>query len=123
MTNLAKKKWLAMPNTPHISVFTRMVTELSPHMKDYEIEKCVGFIEKIQDSKFDINPSIEDSKTQIKLLIGSERFAECVEQWKKNNQKLLTVFGTRKYKYRKDGTLWDGLDPEDKPDDYEIVYV
>jgi hypothetical protein len=121
--DLTKKKWLATANKPHISVFDRMVTELSPYMKQYEIEKCIGFQEKITTSQFDINPSVEDAKTQIKILIGSERYAECVEQWKKNNQNILTVFGTRKYRYIKDGTLWDGLDPTDKESDYEIVFV
>lgn len=121
--DLKRKKFLAMPNKPVISVFDRMVTELSTYMNQYEIEKCIGFQEKIVTSQFDINPSVEDAKTQIKILIGSERYHQCVEQWKKNNQNILTVFGTRKYRYIKDGTLWDGLDPTDRESDYEVVYI
>jgi hypothetical protein len=80
----------------------------------------------IENSKFDINPTVEDCKSQIKLILGSDRFSEVIEQWNKNNQKLLSVFGVLKYKNKKDSsdkTLYDGLDPEDNPDDWEKVYV
>jgi hypothetical protein len=86
----------------------------------------MDFMYQIEDSKFDINPTVEDCKSQIKLILGSDRFSEVIEQWNKNNQKLLSVFGVLKYKNKKDSsdkTLYDGLDPEDNPDDWEKVYV
>lgn len=111
------------PNTTNIKVFDRMVTELSPYMSEIEVDLIVEFMMKVKDSKYDINPSIEDSKTQIQLIIGSQRFNEVVEVWKSKNQKLLTSFGTRKYKHKTDKTIWDGLDETDDPNDYEVIYV
>lgn len=124
MKNL--KSLIDRPNTANIKVLDRMVTELSPYMTEIEIDLLVEFMIKIKDSQHDINPSVEDSKTQIQLIIGTQRYNEIVEIWKSKNQKLLTSFGTLKYKNKKDTsdkTLYDGLDPTDNPDDWEKVYV
>lgn len=111
------------PDTSNIKVLDRMVTELSPYLSEIEIDLIVEFMVKIKDSKFDINPSIEDSKTQIQLIIGQQRYNEVVDVWKQKNQKLLTSWGTMKYKHKVDKTIWDGLDDTDNPDDYEKIYV
>lgn len=114
------------PHTNQIKTFDRMTLELSPHMTELEIDSIVSFMNKISDSKHDINPSIEDSKTQLRLILGSDRYEEIVMSWKMKNQKLLTSFGTLKYKNKKDPsdkTLYDGLDPTDNPEDWEKVYV
>ena len=114
------------PHTNHIKNFDRMVVELSKYLTEYEIDQCIEFMTKLQDTKWDVNPSVEDCKTQLKLIIGSDRYEEAVWQWKKNNQKLLSSFGTLKYKNKKDPsdkTLYDGLDPTDNPEDWEKVYV
>lgn len=100
-----------------------MVTELSPYMNELEIDQCIEFMFTVQGSKWDINPSIEDSKTQLQLILGKERYQEIVMSWTMKNQKLLTSFGTRKYQHKVDKTIWDGLDPEDKAEDYEQIFV
>jgi len=107
----------------HIKNFDKMTTELSPFMTEEEIDKCISFMHTLKDTKFDINPSPSDCKTQIELMIGSDRFLEISKQWSAKNQKFLTVFGTMKFKRISDGSLWDGLDPEDNPIDYEKVYI
>lgn len=121
-----KKSLIDRPDTTNIKVLDRMVTELSPYMTEIEIDLIVEFMVKIKDSKFDINPSIEDSKTQIQMIIGQQRYNEVVDIWKQKNQKVLSSWGTLKYKNKldtSDTTLYDGLDPEDNPDDWEKVYV
>lgn len=120
------KQLIDRPNTSNIKVFDKMVTELSPHMSEIEIDLIVEFMTKIDGSQYDVNPSIEDSKTQIQMIIGQQRFNDIVEVWKQKNQKLLSSFGTLKYKNKldtSDKTLYDGLDPTDNPDDWEKVYV
>lgn len=109
--------------TNNIRVFDKMCTELSPYMTELEVDQVVSFMLEIQHSKWDINPTVDDSKTQLQLILGSERFAEICKQWNSKNQKWLTVFGTRKYKKKLDGSYWDGLDPEDNPDDYEVTWI
>ena len=109
--------------TSNIRVFDKMCTELSPYMTELEVDQVVSFMLEIQHSKWDINPTVDDSKTQLQLILGSDRFAEICKQWNKKNQKWLTVFGTRKYKHKVDGTYWDGLDDTDNPEDYETVYI
>lgn len=111
------------PNNNNIKVFDKMTVELSPYMTELEIDAIVSFMIEIQHSKWDINPTVEDSKTQLQLILGSERFAEICKEWNKKNQKFLTVFGTRKYRHKVDKTLWDGLDPTDNPDDYEVTWI
>lgn len=120
------KLYIDRPTNPYIRVFERMCTELTPYMTEIEIDLVVSFMEKITDSKFDINPSIEDSKTQLKLILGSERYEEIVGIWKQKNQRILSVMGTLKYKNKLDSTdktFYDGLDEDDNPDDWEKVYV
>lgn len=107
----------------HIKHFDKMVTELSKYMTEQEIDSCIGFMHTLKDTKYDINPSPTDSKTQIELLIGRDRFLEVCKRWQQENQKFLSVFGTMKYKHKVDGSYWDGLDPEDNPNDYEKVYI
>lgn len=109
--------------TSNIKVFDKMCTELSPYMTEFEVDQVVSFMLEIQHSKWDVNPTVEDSKTQLQLILGSERFAEICRQWNRKNQKWLTVFGTRKYRRIEDGSYWDGLDPEDNPEEYEVVWI
>ena len=110
-------------NVSHIKNFDKMVTELSKYMTEYEIDQCISFMYTLQDTKYDINPSPEDCKTQIELLIGKDRFLEVCQKWQQENQKFLTVFGTLKFKRISDGTYWDGLDPTDDPNEYTKVYI
>jgi len=120
------KALIDKPFTHNIKNFDRMVTELSPYMTELEIDQCIEFMMKVEGSKWDINPSIEDCKTQLKLILTSERYEIVVDTWKQKNQKLLSAFGTRKYKSKldpKDKTYYDGLSPEDRAEDWEIVYV
>jgi hypothetical protein len=118
--------WNRKFDNKKVDIMNKMVTELSVYMNDIELDKCMDFMFTIESSKFDINPTVSDCKTQLKLILGSERYDQIVEQWKQNNQKLLSVFGTLKYKNKldtSDKTLYDGLDPEDNPNDWEKVYV
>ena len=109
--------------TGHIRNFDRMVTELSKYMTEEEIDKCIGFMHTLKDTKYDINPSPEDCKTQLQIMLGSDRFLELTQSWQKENQKFLTVFGTLKFRRKADGTYWDGLDETDNPEDYEKIYI
>ena len=110
--------WNRKFDNKKVNIMNKMVTELSLYMTETEVDRCMDFMYQIEDSKFDINPTVSDCKTQLKLILGSDRYDQIVEQWKNNNQKLLSVFGTLKYKNKKDSndkTLYDGLDPEDDP--------
>jgi hypothetical protein len=118
--------WNRKFDNKKVDIMNKMVTELSIYMHETELDRCMDFMYQIQDSKFDINPTVSDCKTQLKLILGSDRYEEIVSQWKQNNQKILSVFGTLKFKNKKDltdKTLYDGLDPEDNPDDWEKIYV
>ena len=107
----------------HIKNFDKMVTELSPFMRDDEIDKCIGYMHTLKDTKYDINPSPEDCKTQLQIMFGRDRFLELTKAWGQKNQKFLSVFGTMKYRLKSDGSYWDGLDETDNPEDYEKVYI
>ena len=114
------------PFTGNIRNFDRMIVELSPHMSEFDLDVCIEHMCKIESSKWDINPTVEDCKTQLETLLGKDRYQDIVDRWKQKNQKLLSVFGTMKYKNKLDPLdkiLYDGLDPEDKPEDWEKVYV
>jgi len=118
--------WNRKFDNKKIDIMNKMVTELSIYMHETELDRCMDFMYAIENSKFDINPTVSDCKSQLKLILGSDRYDYIVEQWKQNNQKILSVFGTLKYKNKKDSTdktLYDGLDPEDDPNDFDKVYV
>jgi hypothetical protein len=118
--------WNRKFDNKKVDIMNKMVTELSIYMRETELDRCMDFMYQIEDSKFDINPTVSDCKTQLKLILGSDRYEEIVSQWKQNNQKILSVFGTLKYKSKvdlSDQTLYDGLDPTDNPDDWEKIYV
>jgi len=122
MTDIWNRKF----DNKKIDIMNKMVTELSIYMSETELDRCMDFMFTIENSKFDINPTVSDCKTQLKLILGSDRYDEIVDKWKSNNQKILSVFGTLKYKNKKDTTdktLYDGLDPEDDPQDWEKIYV
>ena len=107
----------------HIKNFDKMVTELSPFMNEYEIDQCISFMHTLKDTKNDINPSPEDCKTQLQIMLGRDRFLELTKQWGAKNQKFLSVFGSLKYRLKSDGSYWDGLDETDNVEDYEKVYI
>jgi hypothetical protein len=122
MTDIWNRKF----DNKKIDIMNKMVTELSLYMSEIELDRCLDFMYQIEDSKFDINPTVSDCKTQLKLILGSDRYDEIVDKWKSNNQKILSVFGTLKFKSKldpSDKTLYDGLDPEDNPKDWEKIYV
>ena len=110
------------PDTTKIRTFDRMVAELSPFMTELEVDRTVEFMNTITDSQWDINPSVEDSATQLRIILGSERYFQLKQEWSRRNQRLVPEGRTR-YRRRSDGTWWDGLDPEDNPDDYERIVV
>ena len=107
----------------HIKNFDKMVTELSPFMNEIEIDQCISFMFALEDTKNDINPSPEDCKTQLQIMLGRDRFLELTQQWGAKNQKFLSVFGALKYKDKRDGKFYDGLDETDNVEDYEKVYI
>ena len=118
--------WNRKFDNKKVDIMNKMVTELSLYMTTTELDQCMDFMYQIEDSKFDINTTVSDCKTQLRLILGSDRYEEIVSHWKQNNQKLLSVFGTLKFKNKKDltdKTLYDGLHPEDNPDDWEKIYV
>ena len=115
--------WNRKFDNKKVNIMNKMVTELSVYMTEHELDKCMDFMFEIQDSKFDVNPTVSDCATQLKLILGSERYQEVVDNWKKHNQKILSVFGTLKYKEKSTGKLYDGLDPEDDPNLFEKLYV
>ena len=122
MTDIWNRKF----DNKKIDIMNKMVTELSLYMTDMELDRCMDFMYEIENSKYDINPTVSDCKTQLKLILGSDRYDEIVYKWKQNNQKILSVFGTLKFKSKidpSDKTLYDGLDPEDNPEDWEKIYV
>jgi hypothetical protein len=122
-TNKTYRTLLDRPFTGHIKTFDRMTVELSPYMTEDEIDKCVGFMCTLSDTKNDINPSASDCKAQFELMFGRDRFLEICKQWNAKNQKWLTSFGQLKYKGKVDGVIYDGLDPTDNPEDYEKIYI
>ena len=107
----------------HIKNFDKMTTELSKYMTEHEIDQCISFMFTLQDTKYDINPSPEDCKTQLQIMFGRDRFLELTQKWSKDNQQFLSVFGTLKYKEKSTGNFYDGLDPTDNPEDYVKVYI
>ena len=114
------------PDTSRIKTLERMSVELSPYMNEIEVDKVVEFMCTISGSKFDINPSIEDSKTQLQIILGKDRYKEIEMKWTLANQKLITPYGKRKYRSKidpTDKTLYDGLDPQDDPKDWEQIFV
>lgn len=117
------KTLIDRPHTSHIKNFDRVVMELSPYMTEHEIDVAINFMDTLKDTKFDINPTVTESITQLKIMLGGDRVDELISIWKSKNQKLLTVFGTRKYRHKQDKTIWDGLDDWDNPNDYEDFYV
>jgi len=118
--------WNLKFDNKKVDIMNKMVTELSLYMNETELDRCLDFMYQIENSKFDINPTVSDCKTQLKLILGSDRYDQIVDQWKQNNQKILSVFGTLKYKNKldpSDKTLYDGLDETDDPNDWEKIYV
>lgn len=103
--------------------FEKMYNELCVYLSEPEQNKCLDFMITIENSKYDINPTIDDCKFQMKLILGSDRYEEVVQKWKNENQKILSIYGRLKYRYKVDGSLWDGLDDTDNPEDYEKIYV
>jgi hypothetical protein len=112
-------------DTQQIKTFDRMVMELCPYLTPIEIDKVVGFMDRIQGSQYDINPTETDSATQLKLILGGDRYAAVKQQWTLDNQHILAGVpeaGT-KYLHVATGQLYDGLDETDNPDDYKVVKV
>jgi hypothetical protein len=107
----------------HIKNFDKMTTELSKYMTEHEIDQCISFMHTLKDTKYDINPSPEDCKTQLQIMFGRDRFLELTQKWGQENQQFLSVFGTMKFKEITTGNYYDGLDPEDNPEDYIKVYI
>ena len=104
-------------------IMNKMVTELSLYMHPIELDKCMDFMFVLEQGEFDTNMSVGDCEVQMKLILGSERYEMIREKWGEDNQKLMSIYGTLKYKCKKTSKVYDGLDPEDKETDYEKIYV
>ena len=111
------------PTTTTFRALDSMVAELSAHLTEIEIDLLVDSMGKLSTSKYDVNFSVQDAKNWIVDTIGRERYERAVLKWSAVNQKTLTAFGKMKYKCVKTNELYDGLDPEDNPVDFEKIYV
>ena len=109
-------------DTTHVRTLDRMIAELSTHMTDLELDRAVDLLNTLAHSKFDINLTVDDAATQLKLLFGAERYEMIKASWSRKNQHLVKE-GRVKYIRLSDGSVWDGLDPEDHPGDYTKVYM
>lgn len=128
MSKHAQKKLMGITDRPWRNqevhkIMNRMVTELSLYMNPIELDKCMDFMWTLEQGEFDTNMSVGDCEMQLKIILGSERYEMIREKWKENNSKLMSVYGTLKYKCKKTSKVYDGLDPEDDEKDYEKVYV
>ena len=104
-------------------IMNRMVTELSLYMHPIELDKCMDFMWTLESGEFDTNMSVGDCEMQLKIILGTEQYEIMREKWGNDNQKLMSVYGSLKYKCKADGKVYDGLDPEDLETDYEKIYV
>ena len=104
-------------------IMNKMITELSPYMNSIELDQCMDFMWTCERGEFDTNMTIGDCEFQLKLILGTERYEMIRTAWMNKNERLVTMYGTLKYKCKKDGKVYDGLDPEDEETDYEKIYV
>jgi hypothetical protein len=109
-------------DTTNVRTLDHMIAELSPHMNYLEIDRAVDLLNTLATSKFDVNLTVDDASSQLKLLFGSERYEQIKYHWSVKNQHLIPN-GKKKYYRISDGTIWDGLDPEDDPSDYNVIYM
>jgi hypothetical protein len=109
-------------DTSRVRTLDRMIAELSPHMNEFEVDRAVDLLNTLASSKFDINLSVDDAASQLKILFGAERYEQIKYHWSSKNQHLIKD-GRTKYYRISDGTIWDGLDPEDNPADYTAVQM
>lgn len=117
------KEIIDRPNLVGFNAFNKIFNELGPHLRPDEVDRIIDFMYEIENSKFDINPSIGDSITQIKMIIGSDRYSEATEEWAKANPSAMREYGTLKYQCKNTNELYDGLDDGDDPNDYIEIYV
>ena len=110
-------------HSSHVGVLDRMIVEFSKYLGPLELDVCLDFLDKVSDSKLERNWTEEDAATQMKIMLGEERYIELKLQWGKDNQHLLKNLGTKKYYSPKDNKYYDGLDPEDNPNDYIETYI
>jgi len=114
MQQLIDRPSISIPN------FDRMVTELSPHMSEWEIDRIVEFMQTISASKLEVNWTVEDSAAQLRIILGSERYEQVKAQWSLKNQHLIQQ-GQTKWIHLASGRVYDGLDAEDDPSDYTRI--
>lgn len=116
------KTLLDRRDTSHIKTLDRMIVELSKYMSDYEIDRCVDFINTISTSKFDINPTVEDAAGQMRIILGEQRYYEIKAKWSSDNQHLIAKHDNKtKYVCKKTGTVYCGLDPHDDPHQFTVI--
>lgn len=109
-------------DTTKIKALDRMVAELSSHMNEVEIDRAVDLLNTLSSSKWDVNLSVDDAASQLKILLGSDRYEEIKAKWSLANQPLIKE-GRTKYIHKESGAIYDGLDPTDDPNDYTKVQM
>jgi hypothetical protein len=120
MIDLNLKQLIDKPDTTDIRPLDRIVCELSKYMTPLEIDACVDYMDLTHDSKFDVNLTVGDAAEQMKLILGRERYEYIKMLWSKNNSHLING-GRTKYVHKSTGAIYDGLDPDDNPLDYDAV--
>lgn len=117
------KTLLDRPILPGQQLLDKIVVELSRYLNPIELDMIIDRMALLSNSKYDVNWSVTDCATYISGIIGQDRYARAKELWVENNQKMVTAFGRKKYKHKQTKELFDGLDPEDDSNNYDIVYI
>jgi len=111
------------PMLPRTQLLDKIVAELSPFLTPIELDMIIDRMNIIATSKWDVNFSVSDATTWISEIIGVERYNRAKQSWTEANQRVITPFGTKKYKCKQTKQIFDGLDPEDDPTNYEVFYL
>lgn len=107
-------------DTSKIKHLDRMIAELSKYMNEFEIDQSVELLSTLSTSKWDVNLSPTDAAVQLKMMLGSHRYEYIKAMWAKDNSHLINN-GRTKYIHKETKVIYDGLDPEDNPLDYDKV--
>jgi len=117
------KTLIDRPMLPRTQLLDRIVAELSNYLSPIELDMIIDRMNIIATSKWDVNFSVSDATTWISEIIGVDRYNRAKQAWTEANQRAITPFGTKKYRHKPTGIMYDGLDDTDDVNDYTVVYI
>jgi len=109
--------------TKDYKIFEFILSQLGPYMMSGEVDAILDFLYELENTKYSVSFTAHQAESQMRLILGSDRYTEIVLEWSERNQKYLKQFNNKYFQHTTTKKLKKTLDELDDPTEFKDFYI